>query len=469
MHYHYSTVYNVFTQLFGNTIDIVTSFQYNSSMKHRFLEYGIAWLLLLVLGMIVLHAPLTVYVGTQWPALELVVKGWKEVLMSLATILLIVEVSRLGKWKLFTQDRLFWIIAAYAALHLLLVAVLPGSSLAEAAGIAIDLRYVLYFALVYGFLRLYPAYAKSFLKVGVIGACIVVGFASMQLFLPRDALRVFGYDSSTIAPYLTVDDNEAYIRHNSTLRGPNPLGAYALIVLTGVVAAGMRFGRTLRDKRIKLLHVFLAVGSVVALWISYSRSALLGVIVAIALLVGISGRVRITKNSVMIAMIIAVMLSVVGYMARDTSFMQNVVMHNNPTTGAATDSNTGHANSLADGMRLAVAQPFGAGVGSTGSASLFTDNSIVIENQYLLIAHETGWLGLGLFLAIMTNILMKLWRQRNDWMAKALWASGIGLAVIGLLLPVWADDTVSVVWWGLAAVVIAKGSGHGTKTNKKAA
>lgn len=116
-----------------------------------------------------------------------------------------------------------------------------------------------------------------------------------------------------------------------------------------------------------------------------------------------------------------------------------------------------------------MAQPFGAGVGSTGSASLFTDNSIVIENQYLLIAHETGWLGLGLFLAIMTNILMKLWRRRNDWMAKALWASGIGLAVVGLLLPVWVDDTVSVVWWGLAAVVIAKGSGHGTKTNKKAA
>jgi len=39
-----------------------------------------------------------------------------------------------------------------------------------------------------------------------------------------------------------------------------------------------------------------------------------------------------------------------------------------------------------------------------------------------------------------------------------VWASGLGLILIGLVLPVWVDDTVSIVWWGLAALVIASGS-----------
>ena len=94
----------------------------------------------------------------------------------------------------------------------------------------------------------------------------------------------------------------------------------------------------------------------------------------------------------------------------------------------------------------------GAGIGSTGSASLLGTEPVIIENQYLMIAHEVGWLGLALFAVLYTYILWRLWQYRRDWLALGLWASGIGLAIIGLLLPVWVDDTVSIVWWGLAAV-----------------
>jgi hypothetical protein len=52
--------------------------------------------------------------------------------------------------------------------------------------------------------------------------------------------------------------------------------------------------------------------------------------------------------------------------------------------------------------------------------------------------------------------MIRLWQRRTDWLALGLFSSGIGLALIGLLLPVWVDDTVSIVWWGLAAVAIAK-------------
>ena len=86
-----------------------------------------------------------------------------------------------------------------------------------------------------------------------------------------------------------------------------------------------------------------------------------------------------------------------------------------------------------------------------------------------MIAHEVGWLGVVLFMAIYITFLVRMWRERNDWLVLAVFASGVGLGVAGLVLPVWADDTVSIVWWGLAAVVLAWGDRHGTSSIKKTA
>ena len=120
------------------------------------------------------------------------------------------------------------------------------------------------------------------------------------------------------------------------------------------------------------------------------------------------------------------------------------------------------------GTAKMLASPLGSGVGSTGSASLYGDAPVIIENQYLFTAHEVGWLGLGLFVVIFTIIMIRLWKLRQSWKALAVFASGAGLTVIGLLLPVWVDDTVSIIWWGLAAVVLAEGGVRGKTTNQKA-
>jgi hypothetical protein len=66
-----------------------------------------------------------------------------------------------------------------------------------------------------------------------------------------------------------------------------------------------------------------------------------------------------------------------------------------------------------------------------------------------------GWLGLILFVFIFITVLIRLWKKRADWLCLGLLASGIGLAFIGLLQPVWVDDAVSLVWWGLVAIALA--------------
>jgi len=208
----------------------------------------------------------------------------------------------------------------------------------------------------------------------------------------------------------------------------------------------------------------LVVASTVALWASYSRSAAVAAIVAVGLVIVVSLGKRYGKY-VAAAMVAVALLGTTGLIAfRDSSFVSHVVLHANPQDESATNSNEGHAESLADGAERMINQPFGAGVGSTGSASLQTDTPLIIENQYLMVAHEVGWLGALTFIAIFGLLLRELWQRRGYWLALGVGASGIGMAIIGVLLPVWVDDTVSIVWWGLAAIALAVGSAQNRRT-----
>lgn len=169
----------------------------------------------------------------------------------------------------------------------------------------------------------------------------------------------------------------------------------------------------------------------------------------------------------MFAMVLAVTLAGLLFAFRDNPVVSSLVLHDSPTTGAHIDSNEGHWDSLAEGTARMLAQPFGAGVGSTGSASLYGNEGFILENHYLFIAHEVGWVGLGLFLWLFVEIMLRLWRRRQSALALGVFGAGIGLALIGLLLPVWADDTVSIVWWGLAALAIGTTGIQASKGKKK--
>ena len=437
-------------------------------MKRFLLEYLPAWLLLMVFGFIVIHAPLTVWVGTQWPELALPVKAWKELATGLAALLIAAAMYQKGALKRFVTRPLVAGLLAYVALHVFMIGLYPQGVQATVAGLMIDLRYVLYFIAVYGSLQLYPRYKQPFIRVAVVGAVIVVGFAVLQTVLPKETLALIGYGDSTIQPYLTVDKNPDYIRHNSTLRGPNPLGAYAAIVLAGVTAFWLNRQRINRSRVTPWVLGGLGAASVVALWVSYSRSAAVGAVLAVGIVLMVLLGKRMDRRAWYIVDAAIILLSGAIYVAKDTTFFQNVILHNNPTTGAVVDSNAAHVDSLAEGLQRMAVQPLGAGIGSTGSASLMTNEGLIIENQYLMIAHEVGWLGTLLFLFAFGMLLHQLWVRRKDWLALSVFASGIGLAVIGLMLPVWADDTVSIVWWGLAALaIIGSEYGNGT-TNQKA-
>lgn len=427
-------------------------------------------LLLAVLGGIVIHAPLTVWLGTVLPDYAVAVKFWKEALLLGAIILLIYIAWQKKKLGELLSDRLVQISLSYAGLHLLLVPLIYKGAMPALAGLMIDLRYVAFFVLVWSCLKLYPKLRPLFVKTAVIGAVVVMVFALLQVFvLPRDILAHIGYGKTTIEPFLTVDLNDAFVRINSTLRGPNPLGAYAGIVLA-MAAAAVCYQKVPKNIWLRILVGLLVIGGAVSLYVSYSRSAIVAGIAMVAIVLVVSLRKKVSRK-VWIGGSVAVFAVAGGIAAlQGPAFVSNVILHENPGGGSEQKSNDGHVESLQQGSAKVLSQPFGAGVGSTGSASLYGNEGVIIENQYLFIAHEAGWLGLGLFMWLFLLILARLWNRRKDYLALGMFASGIGLAAVGLLLPVWADDTVSLVWWGLAAVAIAGKEVHDRhKTKQKAA
>lgn len=415
-------------------------------------------ILLLIFGGIVLHAPLSVGLGTLFPDYSLLIKSWKEILVLVAGLILLFLLYKKKRFNLL-PDPIIVAIGIYALLHIILIFFSPENSNISLimAGLAIDLRYILFFGLVYLAIKLYPKYYKLFIKIGIIGAIIVLGFALLQVFvLPNDILKYIGYNINTISSFLTVDQNPDFIRINSTLRGPNPLGAYAVITLAIIISALVK-RKVGNNRRVALLVAVLSVGSIVALWSSYSRSALIAAVVAATMIFSITSFRKLSTKMWITIGVVLVVLAGSFIMARNTSFVSNVLLHDNPSSGDGINSNEGHVDSIKESLDALPYQPMGAGIGSTGSASLYGDNPIIIENQYLFVAHETGWFGLILFTSIFGAVIIKLWGYRRNWLALGVMASGIGLAIIGLLLPVWVDDTVSIIWWGLAAIVLGYG------------
>lgn len=423
-------------------------------------------ILLVIFGGVVLHAPLSVGLSSLFPEHELLIKSWKEVLLGIALVLSIILLTVHKRWVLL-KTRLVYLIAGFAAVNVLLIPFFGTNFEATIAGLFINLRFLLFFVLVYVAVKLYPRSYRLFLLTFAGGAFVVTVFAILQItVLPNDVLKYLGYSKSTIAPFLTVDDNINYIRINSTLRGPNPLGVYAVIVLSVVLVAWLRTTRKLTNRE-RVFGGIIAAGAVVALWASYSRSAALAALLAIGIIVTVIYRKSISKAVWLGLAAVAIILTGSLVALRDTQFVSQVILHEDPHEGNDINSNDGHIESLKDGVDRMIQQPLGAGIGSTGSASLRGDKPVIIENQYLFTAHENGWVGLGLFLVINYYVLTTLWRQRAQRLALAVFASGVGIAFAGLFLPVWVDDTVSIIWWGLAAIMVAVPVVQSKVTSKK--
>lgn len=417
--------------------------------------------LLSILLLIVVHAPIVVWLGSIFSDYQTPIKAWKEIILTLLAALAVILLTRRKLWRPVLSSPIIVLSLAFIDIHLLCALILGGDKNSVVAGLMIDLRFIVMFMLMYVLVILRPAALGRVVKVLVVGAVVVVGFGILQItVLPDNILSSIGYSNTTIAPFTTIDRNPDFVRINSTLRGPNPLGALMVIYIAMALAY-----LAVRSKKVNRTRTWqaigLIVGSIAVLFASYSRSAyvaIVAVVVSVAFTLG-----KFSKKTTIVGISSVAVVGFLGFLLSQTSWFSNVILHEDPKSSVQTKSNDGHVSSIEDGLKRVAKQPFGSGIGSTGSASLQDNNKandVTIENYYLFVAHESGWLGLLNFVALFSLIIVLAWRKRlQSWLVVTVFSSGIGLAFIALLLPVWADDTVAIIWWGLAGSVMASVSG----------
>jgi O-antigen ligase len=151
-----------------------------------------------------------------------------------------------------------------------------------------------------------------------------------------------------------------------------------------------------------------------------------------------------------------VVLAGVGFALRNNTTFQDFIFHTNDKSTIKTSSNEGHVSALQDGLGDIATEPLGEGPGSAGPASVYNDNKVrIAEDYFVQIGQETGWPGLFFFLLITLYLARELWQRRQNDLALGLFAALAGITFVNLLSHAWVDDTLSYIFWGLAAIALA--------------
>ncbi len=418
-----------------------------------------------ILVLIPFHAFLTVWAASAIGHYT-IIRLWKELLL---VPLFVVSVGLAWRDKRLRHEvGRSWVIrlmAAYALLQLLLgLAALAGHRVNRAAlaeGLIEDGRLVAIFFIAWVAAGSSPRLRAHWQKIVLIPGAIVVVFGLLQAtVLPADFLGHFGYGPATIKPYELVDLNSNFVRVQSSLRGPNPLGAYLIVVLAAVTALlGRRTGGSGRRRWLMVL----GAASIMALYCTYSRSAYAGAALAVFTTGWFSLKSDRLKRWLLIgAAGICVVFGGLVLALRHNTVFEDTFFHTSQLSRSPQSSNQNRALALENGVRDVLHEPLGRGPGTAGPASVHNDRPArIAENYYLQIGQELGWLGLAIFAAINVLLAKALWQRRAepDGLPLALLASFIGLFFVNMLSHAWADDTLAYLWWGLAGIASAIASG----------
>jgi len=421
----------------------------------RKLATYMAAVVLAVLLLLPFHAFFTTWASANFGYGDQI-RIWKEViilLLSFGCLTLLVKDKKLRHQ--FLGSKLTILIALYIALGLLRTTYGYNQGItnfeSSAYGVIGAFRYLAFFLVVWLIASRSTLLQKWWPLAVVAPATIVVMFGLLQQFvLDKNFLTHFGYGPDTIPVFQSVDQKTEYARAQSTLRGPNPLGAYLAMVIIFLTSLFYRF------KSYRFSFGFLIVAAAGLLFFSYSRSAWIGLAVSLATWALLVIKNEKVMKSVMITAIASVIIVGAGiFVLRDNDYIQNTIFHTDESSQSGTSTNQVRNQAIQDGVEDVINHPLGQGLGSAGPASARGPSPKIAENYYIQVAQEVGIFGLVLYLAITVGVGVKLFRRRNQLLPQVLFASLIGLAVINMVSHAWMDDTLSLLWWGLCGIALA--------------
>ncbi len=406
-----------------------------------------------------LHVFVSTVIGANLGQLT-VLKILKDVLLMFGFCLVFLNNLNSAWFKGFITSKLTLLILAYATLTGVLAIIRQTDQDAEILGIVYNLRFLLFF--LYGWLLCYIFPVKQIrhnsIKIVLGVGIIVVSFGIVQyLFLPNDALSKIGFvRANGVLPAFFIDDKPNLERVMSTIRDPNSLGSY-LIIVTSLVLSTYLYTKNKRNK--KLLIIYGAL-SMLCMYYTFSRSAWLGLFftgATFTVLLFKNNRKNITKAirpAVMIGGILFLVITGLLFLTKDTFFVRNVVFHSDQKT-IQEDPNELRIRFIKESIGDIKQNPLGRGPGTAGLASVKNQKQGVRlnENYYLQITTEVGIAGVLIFLIIVFCVVNRIYAiNQNDIFVFAILASFVGLSLTNILVHIWANEAVAYTWWGLAGL-----------------
>lgn len=417
--------------------------------------------LLLLVALMPFHAFFSVWIGSLFGH-QAAWQAWKELVTLIVVAVAVWLVATEPKVRLRLREPAVLLGLVFGLCSLMVTLFTHPNLKATLLGVKTDLEFV---GLFVGAIIIAGRSLKLKLtKAIIISSGAVIGFGLLQIFwLPKDFLSQFGYGAATIQPYLTVDPAIAAVRIVATLGGPNQLGSWLILPLSLVFA--------LLLKRPRWWHPLFLGGGLVVMWGTYSRSAWLGLAVALTVVAIMSLRRRLRLPALLAATLVAALgLNLLINASGSTRQVQYYLFHATTTDTGILASTDQHSQALHSGVEYIKAQPLGHGLGSAGPASFYAQQPFIPESYYLQIGIEAGLLGLGLFLIFELMVALRLGQLSGlSPAAAASLGAMAGIAVINFFLHGWADSSTAIIYWVYAGAVIgASYSISGPSTKPKA-
>ena len=392
-------------------------------------------------------------------------KAAKDVIVFLIAPVILFTAYKRGLFR----DRTFRVLvllgALYGLLHgLYLVFSTTDHTYSTLVASVYNTRLLLYLLLGYivGSSERGKQYLRYLATAAVLVASVVAVLGIMQYFLPHDLLTNAGYSLERgVKPMFFIDDRPELPRIMSTLKDPNSLGAYLIlpILLSGFAFFSSKVNRALfvRPFRRGTLAV-MALSMLWALFLTFSRGAALGFMLSCITLLYIATGQRATvwvKKFWYVPLAVVMLLIGLVFSMRNSTIVQDYVFHAAVSTNEE-DPNKKRVTLVQDAVDDIIETPQGHGPGMAGLVSISNPKGgVLTENYYLQIAYEVGWLGAGLFLAMMAIILYQLARLcRKEPVAAILLSSAVAYLFYSMLIHLWSNEAIALQWWLLTGAFL---------------
>lgn len=476
-------------------------------------------LLVILLGLLPFHPLASIFLETHILGNEthiLLMKSWKEILCVLLIIIgSICWIIRRKEEKLDTLD---YLILGFAVLSGLTGILFTGDGFPEnMEQIVWGAKYGLLFFIAFFFVRRIPLYGiekDTLFRVAIASGSVVILFGFLQKFvLPEEFLISAGYNAEYgntevveggVSYCHKIENsvtNEEFCRVQSTLSGPNQLGAYLLFLLPLLLYGFFQA----KKKHTKTLLLAVLIGGFAVLMFTWSRSAWIGTMAIIAGFFIVEARRPLASIFFLFlfgmgglslffpALFIeywdelkwpSLLVSLTFFLGMCVILLKNLYTKLIPLSGGMffifalsgllltrmvadtffwnillrPSSTQGHWERWTDGMYYMIQNPFGLGLGDAGPASARFANpgetGFLPESWYLQVGLESGFLGLFLFVAILLFTMRTLYNAK-DIRGHAMILGLMGISAASLFLHSWESAAVALSFWVLAAVVIA--------------